>query len=84
MKGDSPVDERLAQVQRLLEELEPRQPGRHGNRDDSEVQRLSDEVEMKWLVFYSVIVSSSVTGRRAKMDNIRLLNETWAGDTCTN
>ena len=74
------MDERLAQVQRLLEELEPRQPSRHGNRDDGEVQRLSDEVEMKWLVFYSVIVSSSVTGQRAKMDNIRLLNETWAGD----
>lgn len=74
------MDVRLAQVQRLLEELEPRQPSYRGNPDDSEIQRLSDEVEIKSRVFYSMIVSSTVMGQRAKMDNIRLLNETWAGD----
>lgn len=80
LKGDSPVDERLAQVQRLLEELEPRQPSYHGNQEDNEVQRLSDEVEMKSRVFYSVIVSATVAGQQVKLDNIRLLNDTWAGD----
>lgn len=81
LKGESsPVDERLAHVQRLLEELEPRQPSHHGNQDSSDVKRLSDEVEIKSQMFYSVIVSSTVTGQQAKMENIRLLNETWAGD----
>ena len=80
LKGNSPVDDRLAQVQRLLEELEPGQPMHHGNQDNNAVQRLSDEVEMKSRVFYSVIVSATVTGQQAKLDNIRLLNDTWAGD----
>ncbi len=74
------MDQRLAQVQRLLEELEPRQPSRHGNQDDGEVQRLSDEVEIRSRVFYSVIVSPTLTDQRSTMDIIRLLNETWAGD----
>ncbi len=79
LKGDTPVDKRLAQVQRLLEELEPRQPSHHGNQDSDRVHRLSDEVEIRSRVFYSVIVSATATGQQAKLENIRLLNDTWAG-----
>lgn len=81
LKGAAPVvDERLAQVQRLLEELEPRQPSHHGNQDDDKVHRLSDEVEIKSRVFYSVIISATASDEQAMLENIRLLNYTWAGD----
>ena len=69
MKGKSQVEERLAEVQRLLRELEP-ETRHHGNN----VIRLSDELEVKVQLFYAVIVS----GHRP-LDTVKVVNETWAG-----
>ena len=70
LRGKSPVEERLAEVQRLLGELDT-QSHHHGN----SVLRLSDEVEMMSPVFYAVLLVSP----QQPLDNIRVLNETWAG-----
>ena len=77
-KGKSPVEKRLAEVQRLLEKMEP-QPRHH----DNMVHRLLEEVEMRSRVFYSIIVPAAASSQetlRQQMDMVRVLNETWAGD----
>ena len=70
MKGKSEVEEKLAEVQRLMKELEL-QP----QDDGIGIHRLSDELEMKSPVFYAVITSG-----QQSLDTVKVLNETWAGN----
>ena len=65
------MEARLAEVQRLLGELDPQPAGYYGNSP----LRLSDELEVKGAVFYAVIV-----GGEQPVDKVKVLKETWAGD----
>lgn len=75
LTGKSPVEARLAEVKRLLGEVEPHHHGNHGQH----VMKLSDEVDVRAPVFYAVIVSGP-----QPLDTVRILNETWAGDLAHN
>lgn len=70
MKGKSRAEKRLAEVQRLLGEVEP-EVHYHGN---SALLRVADEVDVKSPVFYAVMVAGQLP-----METVEVLNQSWAG-----